>query len=112
MLTIPFYQIDAFTEHIFRGNPAAVCLLESWLPERVMQSIATENNLSETAFVFPEGDDYRIRWFTPRQEVPLCGHATLATAFVLFEYVGLTKDTLRLNSQSGPLFIRSKLHTA
>jgi PhzF family phenazine biosynthesis protein len=87
-MRIPLYQIDAFvTDAPFSGNPAAVCPLESWLPDAVMQAIAAENNLSETAFLVPEGangDEYRLRWFTPTVEVDLCGHATLASAFVVF----------------------------
>ena len=78
------YHIDAFTENLFSGNSAAVCPLEAWLPDAVMQNIAMENNLAETAFYVFEKDDLRIRWFTPTVEVDLCGHATLATAFVLF----------------------------
>jgi PhzF family phenazine biosynthesis protein len=80
------YQIDAFSQDTFKGNPAAVCVLEQWLSEEKMQAIAMENNLSETAFVVPMGDEYEIRWFTPLVEVDLCGHATLASAHVLFEY--------------------------
>lgn len=78
------FQVDAFAGELFRGNPAAVCILEEWLPDSLMQAIAAENNLSETAFAVPEGKGYEIRWFTPVTEVALCGHATLATAHVLF----------------------------
>ena len=79
-MRIPLYQIDAFvTDGPFTGNPAAVCPLQSWLPNDVMQAIAAENNLSETAFFVPEGEGYRLRWFTPTTEVDLCGHATLAS---------------------------------
>ena len=77
------YQIDAFTDTLFGGNPAAVVPLEYWPSDEFMQSIAAENNLAETAFVVPEDDDFRIRWFTPGVEVDLCGHATLATAYVM-----------------------------
>jgi PhzF family phenazine biosynthesis protein len=80
------YQVDAFTDRVFGGNPAAVCILEHWLDEALMQDIATENNLSETAFAVQHGDGYGIRWFTPVSEVDMCGHATLATAHVLFEH--------------------------
>ncbi len=80
------YQVDAFCSETFKGNPAAVCVMEQWLPKNIMQSIASENNLSETAFVVPIGDEYEIRWFTPAVEVALCGHATLASAYVLFTY--------------------------
>src|SRR5260370_31941406 len=90
-MRIPLYQIDAFVaEGPFTGNPAAVCPLEAWLPDDVMQSIAAENNLSETAFFVPEGgkgDEYRLRWFTPTVEVDLCGHATLASAYVVFRWL-------------------------
>ncbi len=84
-MKIPIYQVDAFTDKLFSGNPAAVCVLEDWLPNEVMQSIALENNLSETAFVKNENNGYNIRWFTPEAEVNLCGHATLATARILFD---------------------------
>lgn len=83
-MRIPLYQVDAFADGPFTGNPAAVCPLDAWLPDAVMQAIAAENNLSETAFFVPEGDGYRLRWFTPTVEVDLCGHATLASAFIVF----------------------------
>lgn len=85
MQAIPFYQVDAFTTVPFKGNPAAVCLLEVPLPDATMQAIAMENNLSETAFLLKENNGYRLRWFTPTSEVKLCGHATLASAHVLWE---------------------------
>jgi PhzF family phenazine biosynthesis protein len=103
-LKIPIYQVDAFTDKLFSGNPAAVCVLEDWLPNEVMQSIALENNLSETAFVKNENNGYNIRWFTPEAEVNLCGHATLATARILFDdYLdeGITEVTF--HSRSGEL---------
>ena len=84
-MRIPIYQLDAFSDRLFGGNPAAVCPLEAWLPDARMQAIAAENNLSETAFIVREGDGYALRWFTPTLEVDLCGHATLATAHVVFE---------------------------
>ena len=84
MKSIKIYQIDAFTDKIFSGNPAAVCILDTWISDELMQSIVSENNLAETAFVVPAGQDFEIRWFTPTVEVDLCGHATLASAFVLF----------------------------
>jgi len=84
-MQLPLYQIDAFAARIFRGNPAAVCPLDRWLPDETMQNIAAENNLAETAFYVREGDRYRIRWFTPTVEVDLCGHATVATACVILE---------------------------
>ena len=103
---IDIYQVDAFSSAPFRGNPAAVCPLEGWLPDHVMQSIAAENNLSETAFLVPadgDGSDFEIRWFTPSIEVDLCGHATLASGFVLFERRGFDGQTVRFTSRSGPL---------
>ena len=82
-MKIKIFQIDAFTDQLFKGNPAAVCPLEAWLPDDLMQKIAFENNLSETAFFVKEGNEYHIRWFTPKTEVDLCGHATLASAHVV-----------------------------
>lgn len=84
MKKIKLYQVDAFANKLFTGNPAVVCVLDEWLPDETMQSIASENNLAETAFIVPKGNGYEIRWFTPVVEVALCGHTTLATAFVLF----------------------------
>lgn len=84
MKKIKIYQIDAFTDKLFKGNPAAICILNKWISDELMQSISNENNLAETAFVVPKGKDFEIRWFTPSIEVDLCGHATLAAAFVLF----------------------------
>src|SRR5271155_719555 len=78
-MRLPLYQVDAFTDKLFGGNPAAVCPLEAWLPEATMQAIAAENNVAETAFFVREGGDYALRWFTPTVEVDLCGHATLAS---------------------------------
>ena len=102
-MRIDLYQIDAFASRPFEGNPAAVCPLEAWLPDELMQSIAAENNLSETAFFVPDGDNYHIRWFTPAAEVDLCGHATLASAFVLFDCLGVDGDTVTFDSRSGLL---------
>jgi PhzF family phenazine biosynthesis protein len=82
-MSILLYQVDAFADSVFAGNPAAVCPLENWLPDETLQAIALENNLSETAYFVPEGDGYALRWFTPAHEVDLCGHATLASAFVI-----------------------------
>ena len=104
-MQLPLYQIDAFASQVFRGNPAAVCPLESWLEDDVMQSIAAENQLSETAFFVREGDAFRLRWFTPTDEVDLCGHATLASAHVLFEELGYEGDELRFDTQSGRLVV-------
>ena len=85
MSVLTLYQVDAFTDQVFGGNPAAVCVLEDWLPDSQMQAIGNENNLAETAFVVPKGEEYHIRWFTPNVEVDLCGHATLAAALSLKE---------------------------
>ncbi len=101
-MKIPIYQIDAFAEAPFRGNPAAVCPLETWLPDSLLQAIAQENNLSETAFYVAEGPAFRLRWFTPNKEVDLCGHATLATAFVIFHRFPILKE-ITFQSRSGPL---------
>ncbi|MBI3817954.1 MAG: PhzF family phenazine biosynthesis protein [Planctomycetes bacterium] len=86
-MQVPIYQIDAFAGAVFGGNPAAVCPLDSWLPDGVLQSIAGENNLSETAFFIKSGNDYEIRWFTPASEIELCGHATIASGFVIFKFI-------------------------
>lgn len=105
-MRIPLYQIDAFTDRAFKGNPAAVCPLEEWLPEELMQKIALENNLSETAFFVRRGDAFELRWFTPTVEVDLCGHATLASAFVLYNFLGYTEETVRfISRQSGELSV-------
>ncbi len=102
-MDIPIFQVDAFTAQVFRGNPAAVCPLYTWLDEGVMQLIARENNLSETAFFVPEEDHYRIRWFTPVTEVDLCGHATLASAHVIFTELDPLCTRAMFDSASGPL---------
>lgn len=99
------YQIDAFAERAFEGNPAAVCPLEHWLEDRIMQAIAEENNLSETAFVLPSQDGFELRWFTPVTEVDLCGHATLAAAHVLFEILGHAGRTIAFATRSGVLSV-------
>jgi PhzF family phenazine biosynthesis protein len=104
-MRIPIYQIDAFTSRVFSGNPAAVCPLESWLEDSLLQAIAQENNLSETAFFIPQGEDYHIRWFTPVAEVDLCGHATLATAFVVFTHLEPSGVVVSFNSRSGRLTV-------
>ncbi len=104
-MNLPIYQIDAFARNVFSGNPAAICPLERWLPDAVMQSIAIENNLSETAFFVRTGDRFSLRWFTPGCEVDLCGHATLATAFLLFTELGYTGDTIRFDTRSGELTV-------
>ena len=100
------YQIDAFTSQTFGGNPAAVCILDSWFSPELMQKIAQENNLAETAFAVKKDDQYDIRWFTPEVEVDLCGHATLATAFVLFHFYDLEENTIQFYShRSGNLTV-------
>jgi PhzF family phenazine biosynthesis protein len=99
----PIYQVDAFTERVFHGNPAAVCPLEDWLSEDLMQAIALENNLPETAFFVPRGDDYDIRWFTPSMEAELCGHATLASAHVVFNELRPALSEVVFHSGKGPL---------
>ncbi len=110
-MTQPYqlYQVDAFAEGVFSGNPAAVVPLESWLPDATLLAIAQENNLSETAFFVPlpasRGEGFHLRWFTPTFEIDLCGHATLAAAHVLFEELGFTGPRLRFDSKSGPLFV-------
>ena len=104
-MDIPIYQVDAFTDKLFSGNPAAVCPLNAWLPDPVMQHIASENNLAETAFVVMENHGYRIRWFTPAVEVDLCGHATLAAAHVLFHHGNEGDESVTFNSRSGPLTV-------
>jgi predicted PhzF superfamily epimerase YddE/YHI9 len=105
MTRIPLYQIDAFTDRLFSGNPAALCPLENWLEEKTMQAIAAENNLAETAFLVPEGDSWGLRWFTPTSEVDLCGHATLASAFWLFEQNHCAGDVVRFSTRSGILSV-------
>ncbi len=107
-MKIPIFQVDAFTANIFKGNPAAVCPLEEWLPEKTMRKIAMENNLSETAFFVKSGNEYEIRWFTPTIEVDLCGHATLATAHVLFNHLGYQNDIIFLKSKSGDLRVKKE----
>lgn len=103
-MKLDIYQVDAFASQLFEGNPAAVVPLEEWLPDTLLQSIALENNLSETAFVVQSAQGYEIRWFTPAVEVALCGHATLATAHVMFNYLGYEGNTIPfISPKSGPL---------
>lgn len=103
MPKLQLFQIDAFATSLFKGNPAAVCPLDIWLDDSMLQAIAQENNLSETAFFVPQGDDYHIRWFTPVHEAPLCGHATLASAFVVFTELDPRRQSVRFESKSGTL---------
>ncbi len=105
-MKLTLYQIDAFTDHVFGGNPAAVCILDSWLDAELMQKIAQENNLAETAFVVQQNSSYELRWFTPETQVDLCGHATLAAAYVLYHYHGHPEKTIRFHSpRSGKLLV-------
>lgn len=102
------YVVDAFTDKPFHGNPAAVLVMDRWIPDETMQAIAAENNLAETAFVVREGERYRIRWFTPSMEEELCGHATLAASFVLFTFYEPDADEIRYTSLSGDLSVKRK----
>ena len=105
-MQIPFYQVDAFSKKIFGGNPAAVCLLESWPDDTTLQSIAAENNLSETAFLVPKSKEkYDLRWFTPAVEMDLCGHATLASAFVIFSFINSSLSSVYFETASGLLSV-------
>lgn len=110
-MRIPLFQVDAFTSRLFSGNPAAVMPMERFPAESVMQAIAAENNLAETAFLVPEGDDYRLRWFTPAVEVPLCGHATLASGAVVMERLETGRTSVVFHSASGPLTVTRKTGT-
>ena len=111
-MQLPIYQIDAFADSVFFGNPAAVCPLDAWIADDLMQAIAAENNLAETAFFVPgdAGDehDFHIRWFTPVAEVPLCGHATLASADIVFRYLDFARDEIRFRAQGGNLVARRR----
>ncbi|MBV4360054.1 PhzF family phenazine biosynthesis protein [Pinibacter aurantiacus] len=104
-MSLPIYVVDAFADKLFQGNPAAVCPLQEWLPDDVMQKLAFENNLSETAFFVKEEEYYHVRWFTPDFEVDLCGHATLASAYVIFNFIAKKAKTITFNSKSGILTV-------
>jgi len=105
-MRLPIYQVDAFTDSLFGGNPAAVCPLEAWLPDAAMQAIAAENNVSETAFFVRDGGDYALRWFTPTVEVDLCGHATLAAGHVVFHYLEPQRKTVSFHTlKAGTLIV-------
>ena len=110
MKNIRLFQVDAFARQRFEGNPAAVCPLDYWLDDHLLQAIAEENNLSETAFFVPEGDGFSLRWFTPLAEVELCGHATLASAHVLFEHSDYDKPLITFETRSGQLCVE-RAHT-
>jgi predicted PhzF superfamily epimerase YddE/YHI9 len=106
-MTIPYYEVLAFTDRLFAGNPAGICLLnEKWLPDALMQEIAAENNLAETAFLIERADHFDLRWMTPAVEVDLCGHATLASGHVLFHHIGYQGDSIRFQSKSGEFNVR------
>lgn len=107
-MKLDIYQLDAFASNRFEGNPAAIVPLQEWLPDATMQAIATENNLSETAFFVANGDGFHLRWFTPVAEVKLCGHATLATAAVLFDELHYESDQIRFQTLSGELRVSRK----
>ncbi len=104
-MTLDYFQVDAFADRVFTGNPAGVVPLKRWLPVNVLQSLAMENGHAETAFFVPRGDGFNLRWFTPKLEVDLCGHATLAAAHVLWTHLEYKGDTIRFETQSGPLFV-------
>ena len=105
-MNLTIYQVDAFTKEVFKGNPAAICPLENWLDAELMQRIALENNLSETAFFVKNGDAYEIRWFTPTYEIDLCGHATLAAAFVIIDILKAEESRVKFHShRSGELTV-------
>lgn len=104
-MKIPMYQIDAFTSEVFRGNPAAVCVLKEWLDDKVLQNIASENNLAETAFIIKSDQGYDLRWFTPKVEIDLCGHATLASAFVIFKFLQPELNFVSFSTMSGELTV-------
>jgi PhzF family phenazine biosynthesis protein len=107
-MQIPIYQVDAFSNQLFKGNPAAVCPLTKWLADELMQNIAQENNLAETAFIVPTKEGYEIRWFTPTVEVDLCGHATLASAHVVFHELGYSGDFVNFHSPRSGLLTVTK----
>jgi len=112
-MKLAIYQIDAFTAKLFGGNPAAVIPLQEWISDELMQQISMENNVSDTGFFVPSstpGIDFDIRWFTPCNEINLCGHATLAAAFLLFNKLGFKKSTIHFSSQSGKLFVTKNNH--
>ncbi|OGP73509.1 MAG: isomerase [Deltaproteobacteria bacterium RBG_16_49_23] len=108
-MKIPLYQVDAFTSRVFAGNPAAVCFLDRWVDDLILQAVAAENNLSETAFLVRNAEGFDLRWFTPITEVALCGHATLASAFVLFSYQKWPEEHIRFQTRkSGELVVTKR----
>lgn len=109
-MKIKLYQVDAFADKVFEGNPAAVCPLDHWLDDNTLQKIAEENNLSETAFFVQTDNNIQLRWFTPIEEVELCGHATLAAAYVLYQYCNYTAPSIIFDTKSG-LLVVTKIDT-
>lgn len=107
-MKLTLYQVDAFTNKLFGGNPAAVVPLEKWIDDELMQQLAMENNLAETVFFVPREDEFYIRWFTPVLEINLCGHATLASSYVLYNFLGYNKPAIIFNSKSGKLVVEKK----
>ena len=107
-MKLKIYQVDAFASKVFEGNPAAICPLDEWLDDNVLQKIAAENNLSETAFFVSIDNDIQLRWFTPLAEVDLCGHATLACAYVLYQHLGYSKPRINFHTKSGKLIVTKK----
>lgn len=105
-MEIKQYVVDAFTDKVFKGNPAAVCILPEWIPDMLMQNIAKENNLSETAFTVKRENIYELRWFTPGGEIDLCGHATLGTAYVLFRFIEKDSGSISFQTKSGQLIVK------
>ncbi|ATO30130.1 phenazine biosynthesis protein [Bacillus atrophaeus] len=103
-----YYVVDAFAENLFEGNPAGVCIMKEWIPDELMQQIAAENNLSETAFAVKAGESYRLRWFTPADEIDLCGHATLATAYVIANFYESNVEEIKFQTISGELVVVKK----
>ena len=103
-----YFVIDAFAEKVFQGNPAGVCVLEKPLKQKIMQSIAKENNLSETAFIYKEREQYFLKWFTPKAEIDLCGHATMAAAYVVMNFIEKTTSVVAFHTQSGILTVQKK----
>ncbi len=104
-MKLKLYQVDAFADQVFKGNPAAICPLDQWLDDDLMQAIAVENNLSETAYFVPKGDGFELRWFTPAAEVDLCGHATLASAYVVFSHISPEAEEVAFDTRSGRLTV-------
>ncbi len=104
-MRIPLYQVDAFASQVFAGNPAAVCLLDRWIDDSILQAVAAENNLSETAFLVRNSEGFDLRWFTPVTEVALCGHATLASAFVLFTYQKWPEENIRFQTRKSGVLV-------